>query len=71
MPVSVAVVKTHGERWRLERFDGEDEVLVEVERNGHNFAPSLDAREVGALIDALLAMMPEAREHSVQIGGAK
>jgi hypothetical protein len=67
------VVETAGERWSLTfyadgRDRGDDAVLVEVERNGHNFAPSLTAEEAGALIDALIELLPAARRHSKLAG---
>ena len=45
-------------------------VVVVVERDGQNNAPhlaSLTAMEAGALIDALLTLLPAAREHSTRI----
>ena len=53
--------------WRDGRDDGADAVTIEVERDGHNFTPALTAKEAGALIDALLDLLPEARQHAQSI----
>lgn len=49
-------------------------VVIVVERDGQNNAPhlaSLTAMEAGALIDALLTLLPAAREHSEQLKRAE
>lgn len=68
-------VQTQSESWRLTfysdgRTDGDDAVCVDIERDAHNFAPTLTAKEAGALIDALLTLLPASREHSKLAGSA-
>jgi hypothetical protein len=62
-------VRAKSETWHLTLWHGEgdsdpDAVAVEVERHRHNFHPTLTAKEAGALIDALLELLPAARGHS-------
>lgn len=66
---SERTVQAPAETWRLTlwkdgRAPGDDAVSVELERHGHNFPGSLNARDGGALIDALLELLPDAREYS-------
>jgi hypothetical protein len=68
-------VQTQGESWRLTFYGDEansdlDAVCLDIERDGHNFAPTLTAKEAGAVIDALLVLLPAAREHSKLVGSA-
>lgn len=62
------VVVTRAERWHLTLWrdddPDEDAISVELERSGHNFDGSMNAREAASMIDALLELLPKAREHS-------
>ncbi len=69
-------VKAKSETWHLTLWHGDgdddpDAVSVEVELHRHNFHPTLTAKEAGALIDALLELLPAAREHSALVGDRK
>lgn len=67
-----ATVKAKCETWHLTyykdgRAEGEDAVLAEVERHGHNFAPCLNEREAAQLIDALVTLMPATLRHCTKV----
>lgn len=67
-----ATIKAKCETWHLTyykdgRAEGEDAVLVEVERHGHNFEPCLSEREAAQLIDALVTLMPATLQHCTKV----
>src|SRR5690606_27783166 len=68
----VRIVTTRCERWDLRAYrdpktSERDEVVLEVERDGHNGLATLTAREAASVVDALIDLLPDLVQHSERL----